>query len=102
MCRVISRNGFSRTERARHVLKTVTWCLSLLTCVLFLYHGAKYSVWLYGTGERTTGLWWPRITSVGSMFFGALFMTLYSLTNVLKHLEGACAGTRHTRPGGES
>jgi len=56
-------------------------------CTLFLYHSAKYSVWLYDTGERTTGLWWPRIYSVGSMLFGAVFITLYSVVNVVKYTE---------------
>jgi len=56
---------------------------------LFLYHSGTYSWWIYGTGERTTGLWWPRIISVGSMFFGAVFMTLYSLVNVTKYLTYA-------------
>jgi TRAP-type C4-dicarboxylate transport system permease small subunit len=73
------------TPRAAAVVKTVAWCLSLLVCALFLYHVAKYCVWLYGTGERTTGLWWPRIYSVGSMFFGAFFMTIYSIANVVKY-----------------
>ncbi len=82
------------TSRSRAVIKTITWCLSLLLCVLFLYHSTKYSAWLYGTGERTTGLWWPRITSVGSMFFGAAFMTLYSIANFIKYLEEAVAGKK--------
>ena len=81
------------TSRSRAVIKTITWCLSLVVCVLFLYHASKYSIWLYGTGERTTGLWWPRITSVGSMFFGAVFMTLYSIANVVKYLEAAARGS---------
>jgi TRAP-type transport system small permease protein len=72
------------TARAKAMVKTVAWILSLLVCILFLYHAAKYSVWLYHTGERTTGLWWPRIYSVASMSFGALFMTLYSIANVVK------------------
>jgi len=75
-----------KTTRSKSVVKSITWCLSLLLCVLFLYHSSKYSLWLYGTGERTTGLWWPRILSVGSMFFGAIFMTLYSTVNFLRYL----------------
>jgi TRAP-type C4-dicarboxylate transport system permease small subunit len=75
------------TPRSRSVIKTITWCLSLLLCLFFLYHSTKYSIWLYGTGERTTGLWWPRITSVGSMFFGAIFMTVYSIANFIKYLK---------------
>jgi TRAP-type C4-dicarboxylate transport system permease small subunit len=75
------------TARSQSILKTVTWALSLLACALFLYHAGTYSFWLYGTGERTTGLWWPRIYTVGSMFVGALLMTIYSLANVVKHLE---------------
>lgn len=78
-----------KSSKAKAVVKVVTWALSLLLCSLFLYHATKYCVWLYGTGERTTGLWWPRITSVGSMFFGALFMTLYSIGNVVKYLNEA-------------
>lgn len=80
---------FVTSDTARAWVKTFTWLLSLILCLLFLYHSGKYSVWLYGTGERTTGLWWPRITSVGSMFFGALFMTLYSIANVFKNFEVA-------------
>jgi TRAP-type C4-dicarboxylate transport system permease small subunit len=74
------------SAKSSAVVKTLTWLLSLLLCVLFLYYSAKYSLWLYKTGERTTGLWWPRITSVGSMFFGAVFMTVYSIANFLHHL----------------
>ncbi len=88
------------SPRAKAVVKTIAWCLSLLVCALFLYHSAKYSVWLYGTGERTTGLWWPRIYSVGSMFFGAVFMTLYSVANVIKYTENAIHGSEEG-PGGE-
>ena len=73
------------TNRSKAVIKTIAWVLSLCVCILFLYHAAAYSVWLYGTGERTTGLWWPRIYSVGSMLFGAFFMTLYSIANVVKY-----------------
>ncbi len=76
---------FITNDTTRAWIKTLTWVLSLILCLLFLYHSGKYSVWLYNTGERTTGLWWPRITSVGSMFFGALFMTLYSTANVFKN-----------------
>jgi len=82
------------TRRSRSVIKTITWFLSLLLCVFFLYHSAKYSAWLYGTGERTTGLWWPRIISVGSMFFGATFMTLYSIVNFIKYLNKAVTQSR--------
>jgi len=78
---------FFKSDRSRAAVKMLTWGLSLVVCVLFLYHATKYCVWLYGTGERTTGLWWPRITSVGSMFFGALFMTLYSIGNFYQHLQ---------------
>ncbi len=76
-----------KTPRSRAVIKLITWSLSLLLCLLFLHYAGKYSLWLYRTGERTTGLWWPRITSVGSMFFGALFMSLYSGANVFKYLN---------------
>ena len=82
------------TRRSRSVIKTITWCLSLLLCLLFLYHSGKYSAWLYGTGERTTGLWWPRIISVGSMFFGATFMTVYSIVNFIKYLNKAVTQSR--------
>ena len=82
------------TSSSRAVIKTITWSLSLILCVLFLYHSTKFSVWLYGTGERTTGLWWPRIMSVGSMFFGAVFMTLYSIANFVKYLEAAVRRTK--------
>jgi TRAP-type C4-dicarboxylate transport system permease small subunit len=82
-------NKFITGERSRIVLRTIVWILCLVTCLLFLYHSGTYSWWIYGTGERTTGLWWPRIISVGSMFFGAVFMTLYSLVNVTKYLTYA-------------
>ena len=81
------------TSRSRAKIKTITWFLSLVLCVLFLYHATKYSIWLYGTGERTTGLWWPRIMGVGSMFFGAVFMTLYTVANFVKYLEAAVRGS---------
>lgn len=87
------------TDRSKAVIKTVAWLLSLLVCVLFLYHSATYSIWLYGTGERTTGLWWPRIYSVGSMLFGAFFMTLYSVANVIKY-SAAAFSRRESTPGG--
>ena len=78
-------NKYITGERAKIILRTVVWTLCLVTCILFLYHSGTYSWWIYGTGERTTGLWWPRVISVGSMFFGAFFMTLYSLTNMIKY-----------------
>jgi TRAP-type C4-dicarboxylate transport system permease small subunit len=82
-------NKYITGERARIILRTIVWAICLLTCILFLYHSATYSWWIYGTGERTTGLWWPRIISVGSMFVGAFFMTLYSLANLIKYLTSA-------------
>ncbi|MEJ2165739.1 MAG: TRAP transporter small permease subunit [Desulfobacterales bacterium] len=88
-----------QTQRARSVIKSLVWALSLLVSVLFLYHSAAYSIWLYDTGERTTGLWWPRIYSVGSMLFGAFFITVYSLANVIKYSGAAINGLRPT-PGG--
>jgi TRAP-type C4-dicarboxylate transport system permease small subunit len=87
-------NKYIPGERARIVLRTFVWILCLVTCILFLYHSGTYSWWIYGTGERTTGLWWPRIISVSSMFFGAVFMTLYSLTNVIKYLTTALIYTK--------
>lgn len=92
---------FFTTARSQSILKTVTWALSLVACALFLYHSGKYSYWLYGTGERTTGLWWPRIYTVGSMVVGALLMTIYSLANVVKHLE-ATLRLAASPAGGES
>ena len=88
-------------DRSKAVIKAIAWALSLLVCVLFLYHSATYSIWLYGTGERTTGLWWPRIYSVGSMLFGAFFMTLYSIANVIKYSGVAINGLK-LPPGGAS
>lgn len=79
-------NKYITGERARIVLRAFVWTLCFVTCLLFLYHSGTYSWWIYGTGERTTGLWWPRIISVGSMFFGAFFMTLYSLANMIQQL----------------
>ncbi len=87
------------TDRSRAIIKIIVWSLSLLVCFLFLYHSATYSIWLYGTGERTTGLWWPRIYSVGSMLFGAFFMTLYSIVNVIKYSSAAINGLKPTQGG---
>jgi TRAP-type C4-dicarboxylate transport system permease small subunit len=87
------------TERSRAIIKAVVWTLSLLVSLLFLYHSATYSIWLYATGERTTGLWWPRIFSVGSMLFGAFFITLYSIANVIKYAGAAIKGMKPI-PGG--
>jgi hypothetical protein len=39
----------------------------------------------------TTGLWWPRVISVGSMFVGAVFITLYSAANLVTYLYRALA-----------
>ncbi|MCB2148390.1 MAG: TRAP transporter small permease subunit [Deltaproteobacteria bacterium] len=88
-----------RTGRSRAVIKALAWIISLFVCFLFLYHSATYSLWLYGTGERTTGLWWPRIYSVGSMLFGAFFMTIYSTANVIKYSGAAINGLKPA-PGG--
>jgi len=85
---------FFKTARSRAALSTMTWIFSLILCVLFLYHSGTYSLWLYETGEKTTGLWWPRITSVGSMFFGAIFMSLYSIANVVKYIEQVITGPK--------
>ena len=87
------------TNRSKAVIKTIAWAISLLVCILFLYHSAKYCIWLHGTGERTTGLWWPRIYSVGSMLFGAFFMTLYSTANLIKYSRAA-GGRLDPTPGG--
>lgn len=87
------------TDRSRSIIKAIAWILSLLVCFLFLYHSAKYSIWLYETGERTTGLWWPRIYTVGSMLFGAFFMTIYSIANVIKY-SGAAINGMKPAPGG--
>lgn len=88
-----------KTDRSRMALKSIAWVLSLLVCFLFLYHAAKYSLWLYGSGEKTPGLWWPRIFTVGSMLFGAFFMTIYSIANVIKYSGAAVYGLNST-PGG--
>ncbi len=87
------------TDRSKAIVKVIAWVLSLFVCILFLYHSAKYCIWLHGTGERTTGLWWPRIYSVGSMLFGAFFMTIYSIANVVKFLGVVINGAK-TTPGG--
>lgn len=81
--------SFFKTPRAQAWVRVVVWCLSFVACAAFLYHASKYSWWVYRSGERTTGLWWPRITSVGSMFFGGVLMTLYSLTNIARYLGQA-------------
>ena len=90
---------FFETARSRATLSIITWIFSLVLCVLFLYHSGAYSLWLYETGERTTGLWWPRITSVGSMFFGAIFMTLYSIANIVKYIEQAITAPKGAEGG---
>ncbi|MGD9973456.1 MAG: TRAP transporter small permease [Desulfatirhabdiaceae bacterium] len=88
-----------QTERSRATVKSIAWFLSLIVCLLFLYHTASYSLWVYESGEKTTGLWWPRITSVGSMLFGAFFMTIYSIANVIKYSGAAISGL-NSAPGG--
>lgn len=88
-----------QTKHSRVVMKSIAWFLSLLVCFLFLYHSAKYCVWLYESGEKTPGLWWPRIYTVGSMLFGAFFMTIYSIANVIKYSGAAIDGFKST-PGG--
>jgi TRAP-type C4-dicarboxylate transport system permease small subunit len=82
-------NTYIAGERARILLRAFVWLLCTVTCLLFLYHSGAYSWWIHGTGERTTGLWWPRILSVGSMFFGAVFMTVFSLVNMIKYATSA-------------
>lgn len=82
-------DNYITNKQARMWLRCFVWILSLITCLLFLFHSGKYSWWIYGTGERTTGLWWPRIISVGSMSFGAFFMTVYSLANAVKYAAAA-------------
>ena len=91
---------FFSTKRSQAIVKAIAWVLSLIVCILFLYHSAAYCIWLYGTGERTTGLWWPRIYSVGSMLFGAFFMTFYSIVNVVKFTAAAINGQASTTMGG--
>lgn len=88
-----------KSSRSKSIVKTTTWCLSLVLCILLLYHSGKYSAWLYGTGERTTGLWWPRILSVGSMFFGAIFMTFYAIANFLKYFGEMVGGSKEALGG---
>lgn len=88
-----------KTFRSKAILKTVTSLLGVLLCILFTYHSGTYSLWLYETGEKTTGLWWPRITSVGSMFFGAVFMTMYSIVNTIKYIEQSITGRPFDRGG---
>ncbi len=89
-------NKYIPGERARLGLRTIVWLICLVTCFLFLYHSGTYSWWIFGTGERTTGLWWPRIISVGSMFFGAVFMTIYSLVNLVKYLTATINHTQNS------
>jgi TRAP-type transport system small permease protein len=83
------------SPRAKLAIKSIAWGLCLITCCLFFYHSGVYSLWLLKTGERTTGLWWPRIISVSSMFFGAVFMTLYSLVNLVKYLQRTITPENH-------
>src|SRR3989339_492867 len=87
------------TDRSPAGIKTITRALGLLVCLLFLYHSAKYCLWIYGSGEKTPGLWWPRIYSVGSMLFGSFFMTIYSFANLIRHSNAAIRGLNIT-PGG--
>jgi len=82
-----------RKVRHKAVVKIITWCLSLGACLLFIYHGSKYCIWVYVGGEKTAGLWWPRIYSISSIFFGAVFMTIYSTANIVKYLTLAVKGS---------
>lgn len=77
--------------RAKSVIKAIAWLLCLVTSCLFLYHSGVYSYWVLKTGEMTTGLWWPRVISVGSMFVGAVFITLYSAVNLATYVHRALA-----------
>lgn len=80
---------FFTSPRAKSVIKSIAWFLCLVTSCLFLYHSGVYAFWVLKTGEMTTGLWWPRVISVGSMFVGAIFITLYSLVNLATYLDKA-------------
>lgn len=82
-----------REARHKAVVKAITWSLSLGACLLFIYHGSKYCIWVYAAGEKTPGLWWPRIYSISSIFFGAVFMIIYSTANIVKYLAEAVKGS---------
>lgn len=75
------------STHTRAWVKALTWILSLIACTAFFYHATTYSYWVLGTGERTPGLWWPRIITVGSMSFGGIFMMIYCIQNVFKYIK---------------
>lgn len=76
-----------KTPRASAFLGFVASFFSLITCIIFTVYSYNYTIWLYETGEKTTGLWWPRVISVSSMLFGAIFMTLYCLVKTVTYSQ---------------
>lgn len=76
-----------KTFHARAILGFVTYLFSLITCIFFSIYSYEYTAWLYETGERTTGLWWPRVIGVSSMLFGALLMTIYCFVKTITYFR---------------
>jgi TRAP-type C4-dicarboxylate transport system permease small subunit len=74
-----------KTPHAKAILRFLASFFSLITCIIFTVYSYNYTIWLYQTGERTTGLWWPRVISVSSMLFGAVFMTAYCLSKTISY-----------------
>jgi len=74
-----------KTPRGSAILGFVASFFSLITCIIFIIYSYDYTIWLYETGEKTTGLWWPRVISVSSMLFGAIFMTLYCFVKTITY-----------------
>jgi TRAP-type C4-dicarboxylate transport system permease small subunit len=74
-----------KTPRAKAILGFLASFFSLITCIIFTVYSYDYTIWLYETGERTTGLWWPRVISVSSMLFGAVFMAAYLLVKTINY-----------------
>lgn len=76
-----------KKPRASAILGFVASFFSLITCIIFTIYSYNYTIWLYETGEKTTGLWWPRVISVSSMLFGAVFMMAYLLVKTINYLR---------------
>jgi TRAP-type C4-dicarboxylate transport system permease small subunit len=74
-----------KTPRAKAILGFLASFFSLIACIIFTVYSYDYTIWLYETGERTTGLWWPRVISVSSMLFGAVFMAAYLLVKTINY-----------------
>ena len=74
----------------RRIVHRVSWILSSVACGLLTFYSWRYALWVYESGELTTGLWWPRVISVSSAAFGGAAMLLLAVFQVVRpHVEAA-------------